>query len=64
MKTEIYGIIHAVTGKAVLFYDGDREVWLPKSQIESVAEDTEDFEPGLQIEIAIPEWLAIEKGYV
>ncbi len=39
---------------AVLFYDGTREVWLPKSQIEIGTDGT----------VAMPEWLAREKELI
>ena len=44
-------------GGAILFYDGEREVWLPKSQIE----DMELEEGSANIIVTIPEWLAEEK---
>lgn len=45
---------------AILFYDGDKEVWLPKSQIEDI--DLEIAEPMAQV--TIPEWLAMERGLI
>ena len=47
------------TKEALLVFDGDNEVWLPKSQIEY-----DFFEKGKEITIEIPEWIAIEKGLV
>jgi hypothetical protein len=46
--------------KAARVSDGDREVWLPTSQIK-IGESR----PGSSITtIEIPEWLAIDKGLV
>jgi hypothetical protein len=42
---------------ALVFFDGDREYVLPKSQVEIVAEGNE----GLWT-IEIPEWLAVKEG--
>lgn len=41
------------TEKAYLIFDGTKEVWLPKSQVE--VEDGE---------VTMPEWLAMEKGLI
>ena len=40
--------------KAILFFDGDREVWLPRSLIEIGADGT----------VAMPEWLALDKELI
>jgi RNase P/RNase MRP subunit p29 len=48
---ELHGRVRAETERAVLFYNGDRSVWLPKSQIEVHTDGT----------ITVPEWLAIDK---
>jgi hypothetical protein len=48
------------TDLAVLVNDGDREAWIPLSQI---SEDTKPDEPGY-CTIEIPEWLAQDKGLV
>jgi hypothetical protein len=47
--------ILAETERAVQIYDGTVEVWLPKSQVEIDREDGT---------VAMPEWLATEKGLV
>jgi len=60
MKVEITVEVIKETELAVLVTDGDEEVWLPKSHIET----DEDFISGVAIEIAIPEWLANEKGLI
>ena len=40
--------------KAILFYDGARTVWLPRSQIEINGDST----------VTMPEWLADDKGLI
>lgn len=44
---------------AILVNDGDIEVWVPKSEIKNDQDHTET-----ETTITIPEWLAIEKGFV
>lgn len=51
---DIAGEIRAETDKAVQFYDGERTVWLPRSQIEIGDNGT----------VAMPEWLAMDKGLI
>lgn len=47
------------TEKAILVLNlKDKEVWIPKSQIEV------DHETGDVVDIQIPEWLAIEKELI
>jgi hypothetical protein len=46
--------IRAERPLAVLIHDGQRTVWLPRSQIEIGDDGT----------IAMPEWLAMEKGLI
>ena len=45
---------------AILFDNGNKEVWLPKSQIEDI--DLQANEP--LATITIPEWLAMEKELI
>lgn len=52
------GEIKRETDKAILFFDGTREVWLPKSQLE----DRSNYSDGT--EITIPTWLAEGKELV
>jgi len=52
---DIAGEIRAETDKAIQFFDGDRTVWLPRSQIEIDAIDGA---------VAMPEWLAKDKGLI
>jgi len=65
-KTMIEGIVKHETDKAVLIQvdgDPDNEVWIPKSQIEW--ESTGGlYAIGDEVEMEIPEWLAIEKELV
>ena len=51
---EFAGICRRETEKAILFFDGIREVWLPLSQIIIEREDN----TGGGMVISIPEWLA------
>ena len=51
---EISGEKHHETDVAILWFDGSKKVWIPKSQIE---DEGKDF-------ILIPEWLALEKGLI
>jgi len=55
---DISGELKAETAKAVLLFDGTREAWLPKSQIEIErrADGT--------VEVTLPEWLAKDKGLI
>lgn len=52
---DIPGEIRGETDKAYRFFDGDKEVWLPKSQVEWDSFDRT---------MAMPEWLAKEKGLI
>lgn len=58
------GELRAVTDKAILFYDGEQEIWLPKSQIQ-VRSCKVDQQTGVKyVELDIPEWLAYDKGLI
>lgn len=52
---EIAGQIRHETEKAYLFFDGDREVWIPKSHGEWDAADST---------MQLPEWMAVEKELI
>lgn len=58
---EIDGAIEARTEKAVLFHTGDKSKaeWLPRSQIK--IEDT-----GIPeiYTVSMPEWMAVQRGFV
>lgn len=48
------------TEKAWFFFDGNTEVWLPKSQVEW---DPSDRDPNVGT-MTMPEWLALDKGLI
>lgn len=52
---DVAGQVKHRTKKGVLFYDGIREVWLPRSLVEWHEED------GVMV---MPEWLATEKELI
>lgn len=54
---DVSGEIHRETAKAILFFDGTREVWLPKSLVEVEAK-------GKLFEVTMPEWLAHKHGLI
>jgi len=57
---EVFGTIMAETDKAILLFDGVEESWLALSQIEYDLSN----EVGDDSTVEIPEWLAIEAGFV
>jgi hypothetical protein len=46
--------VRAETPRAFLLFDGAKEVWVPKSQVEANSDGT----------FTMPEWLAIDKGFI
>jgi hypothetical protein len=52
---DIAGEIQGESDKAFRFFDGDRTVWLPKSQVE--------WDPDAKT-MAMPEWLAKDKELI
>jgi hypothetical protein len=61
MNIEITVIVKHKTDKAILVNDGGKkDQWVPLSQIETKSE----IEVGDTIIIEIPEWLAINKGFI
>ena len=52
---DIAGEIRCETDKAFQFFDGATTVWLPKSQCEWDQDDKT---------MAMPEWLALDKGLI
>jgi hypothetical protein len=52
---DVAGEVRGETDKAFRFFDGAKGVWLPKSQCEWDADDRT---------MAVPEWLATEKGLI
>ena len=61
MNVEIFGTVKVVTDEAVLLNEGDKDVWLPLSQIET---EKQDFMVGDDILVFVPFWLAEEKGLI
>jgi hypothetical protein len=51
---DIAAEIKGETDKAWRLFDGDRTEWVPKSQVEDNGDGT----------FAMPEWLAVDKGFV
>ena len=62
-KIEVAVLFKRATDKAVCVSDGDKDLWLPLSQVEC-DEDLSAFEPGDDLELLVPEWLAKEKGLI
>lgn len=58
---DIAGVVVECREKAVHLNAGDRRVWLPLSQIEL---DPKDASVGHSVTVAMPEWLAQEKGLI
>ena len=56
---EVSGERKFETDKAILFFDGRIEVWIPKRYIEDTVKDGKNM-----ITITIPEWLAEEKELI
>ena len=52
---DIAGEIRHETEKAYLFYDGIKEIWIPKSQCQ--------WDPDAK-EMTMPEWIAKDKGLI
>lgn len=61
-KIEVSVTFKRETERAVLINDGDKDIWLPKSQIETY--EFCDTEPGEAIELLVAEWLAKDKGLI
>ncbi|KKK79590.1 hypothetical protein LCGC14_2831970 [marine sediment metagenome] len=51
---DIAGELRIETEKAMLVFDGEQSVWLPKSLVEENGDGT----------FAMPEWLAKDKGLI
>ncbi len=58
---DIAGIVIERREKAVWLNAGDTKAWLPLSQVEL---DPEDADAGNSVTVAMPEWLAREKGLI
>jgi len=53
--------VKAETASAILVSDGDREEWIPKSQIGKLSEVQGKGDKG---RLLIPEWLAQDRGFI
>lgn len=51
---EIAADLRRETEKALLLYDGAKEAWVPKVQVENNNDGT----------FSMPEWLAMDKGFL
>lgn len=58
---DIAGVVIERREKAIWIDAGDRKAWLPLSQVEL---DPEDASAGHAVEVAMPKWLAKEKGLI
>jgi len=56
--------IVAVTDRALLVTDGNRECWLPKSKVECDRPAVEDLKKGDEVELFVPQWLLEKEGLV
>jgi len=56
--------IVAVTDRALLVTDGNRECWLPKSKVDSDRPAIDDLKKGDEVELFVPQWLAEKEGLV
>lgn len=58
--------IKKVGDKAILFHDGDKDIWLPKSQIAIKRHCNKDAPMKVLecVTVNLPEWLAKEKGLI
>lgn len=61
---EIECEVRSVTRDAILIFDGKREAWIPKSQVDDWCDGPDDAPGHGTTSIFIPEWLATEKGLV
>lgn len=57
-KTEFYATRVKETDRAILVNDGVYDIWLPKSLVEILEIKGDD------LEISLPEWLAVDKGII
>ena len=71
MPNEYYtmsAIIEQVShsGKAIRILDGGNDIWLPLSLIQVNKQQVDDLDAkaGELVDITMPEWLAIKKGFI
>ncbi len=55
--------VRATAAAVLVTEDGEREIWLPRSQLHSDS-DLDLLRKGEIFEVVLPEWLAYEKGLV
>ena len=60
-KVEIGCVIKAETDKAILCDFGDKEVWIPLSQVD---DDSEIWKVGEEGTLVVSEWIATQKGLI
>ena len=58
---DISAVIRHETDAAWLIYDGSKNVWVPKSQVEI---DPPNAQPRDQVTVTMPHWLAKDKGFI
>ena len=63
MSTEYFTCeVKHETDDAYLLFDGNKNVWIPKSQMKDEASSLKD---GVEyLDFGIPEWLALTKGMI
>lgn len=57
---ELCGEVKVIGDRAILFFDGVTEIWIPKSQIEN----PDELEAGVVEELRVAEWLAKKEGLI
>lgn len=61
---EIDVVVLLVRPASIKVSDTERSAFIPRSQILNMNEDeVDELESGEEIELQIPEWLAIDKGF-
>jgi hypothetical protein len=58
---EIACEVRATTDRAVLLFDGMREAWVPRSQLET---PDDELVKGTTLDVLMSEWIAKEKGFI
>ena len=59
----VLAFVHATDEAVLVSGDGDREAWLPRSQINTDF-DIEHLQKGEFFSVNVPEWLAYGKGLI
>jgi len=63
-NVEVDVTIEAETELAILVNDGDRDVWLPKSQLIDYDDNAPVLTGITAVTVTLPEWLAKAKGLI